>query len=150
MSIIPSKARPGVMCTLHCSGGASNRLTMTTPIIISNRLCDTGLAILHCVLCRSLPPSISSTLSSTSCSSKSGASLSGCSTSQPGQPCPHVPYRGVCACVCACEQERERELTVAQEEGGSLCSPQLKGRGITGTQTLIKAFQPPMAPLIQS
>lgn len=48
------------------------------------------------------------------------------------------------ACVCG------RELTVAQEEGGSLCSPQLKGRGITGTQTLIKAFQPPMAPLIQS
>lgn len=92
------------------------------------------------------------TLSSTSCSSKSGASLSGCSTSQPGQPYPHVPYRGVwvCArvlvCVCVCVSE----LTVAQEEGGSLCSPQLKGRGITGTQTLIKAFQPPMAPLIQS
>lgn len=55
----------------------------------------------------------------------------------------HIPMLPTEACVCACALWPKRR-------GGSLRSPQLKGRGITGTQTLIKAFQPPMAPLIQS
>lgn len=80
-------------------------------------------------------------LSSTSCSSKSRASLFrgapplnlGTHSTLPTE---------MCVCVCA--------RCGPRGGGGSLCSPQLKGRGITGTQTLIKAFQPPMAPLIQS
>lgn len=59
---------------------------------------------------------------------------------------PHVPLGGPRVRVSVCVSVH----TAAQEEGGSLCSAQLKGRGITAAQTLIKAFQPPMAPLIQS
>ena len=83
-------------------------------------------------------------LSSTSCLSKSWASLfqSACSTSQFGRS--YAPHRVLFVCVCVLWHRRRRR------GWESLCSPQLKGRGITGTQTLIKAFQPPMAPLILS
>lgn len=133
-------------------------LTMTNPIVMfnspsSSSLVPTsshnaGLAIFHCFplsFPTSLSPSISSLFHPPAAPLSLGRlffRVPHLSTWALVSPC--SPQRRVCVHVCACA------LWPKRRRGGSLCSPQLKGRGITGTQTLIKAFQPPMAPLIQS
>lgn len=131
-------------------------LTMTNPILvilippppIPTTSHNTSLAIFHCFhlsLPKSLSPSISSVFLLPAAPLSLGRLRFGVlhlSTWALRSLC--SPQRRVCARVCTCARWPKRR------GGGSLCSPQLKGRGITGTQTLIKAFQPPMAPLIQS
>lgn len=129
---------------------ASNTLTTTTLIVNSSLLLSrqsslyASLAIFHCLpvsFPTSLSPSISSVFLLPAAPLSPGHLFQGAPPLNLGT---HILMFPTEARMCVCMH------SVAQEEGGSLCSAQLKGRGITGTQTLIKAFQPPMAPLIQS
>lgn len=130
-------------------------LTMTNPIVISNSPSspspvptsshNAGLAIFHCFPL-SFPTSLSPSISSLFLPPAAPLSL--------GRLFFRVPHLSTWALVSPCSPQRRvcvhAHCGPRGGGGGSLCSPQLKGRGITGTQTLIKAFQPPMAPLIQS
>lgn len=124
-------------------------LTMTTPIIICIPPSSGPdvFSVSHCAplsFLTSLSPSVFSLFLPPAAPLSPGHLFQGAPPLNLGNSRPHVPLRGPRVCVCVSVH------TAAQEEGGSLCSAQLKGRGITGAQTLIKAFQPPMAPLIQS
>lgn len=115
---------------------ASTMLTMTNPIPTSSL--NAGLAILHCFQPFfphiSLSPSISSSLSSTSCCSKSMASLfRGDPPLNLGARIPMLPTEErarvrACVCVCACALLPKRRRAGG---GGDHCvRPSLKAPGL--------------------